>query len=300
MADDKKEVVVNKDHGSGDNTPASGETVEIKPTDGNTVEIKPTETKPTDTKIEQLQKIINSENQNIKDLESSWYGNKDSRVLTSALLGAGLGGLGGLIMAPTDPNKSAKSRFKTRLKYALLGAGLGGVSAGSLMYGLGGFIDDHIKSKKDAVVEKENLIKERKELSEGKVNDKNKSLSSSVVKGLKLLPEYINGVNTEQFLNNMPAWWYVPGGAVYGAGVGGTTSLVTSLVGDALKSKTGKQIDINKLYANSNVPEKHRILPSKWDRIVAGTKKGGKWGGIFGSILTLLDGGQYVYEHLKK
>lgn len=49
-----------------------------------------------------------------------------------ALIGAGIGGLGGMVGAETDPNLSASKRFKQRLKTALIAAGLGAIPGAGL------------------------------------------------------------------------------------------------------------------------------------------------------------------------
>lgn len=49
-----------------------------------------------------------------------------------ALIGAGIGGLGGMVGAETDPNLSASKRFKQRLKTAIIAAGLGAIPGAGL------------------------------------------------------------------------------------------------------------------------------------------------------------------------
>lgn len=49
-----------------------------------------------------------------------------------ALIGAGIGGIGGMIGAETDSNLSASKRFKQRLKTAIIAAGLGAIPGAGL------------------------------------------------------------------------------------------------------------------------------------------------------------------------
>lgn len=57
-----------------------------------------------------------------------------SASILGALIGAGIGGIGGFAMAETDPELSAKNRLKQRLKTAIIAAGLGGATGTSLGY----------------------------------------------------------------------------------------------------------------------------------------------------------------------
>lgn len=57
-----------------------------------------------------------------------------SASVLGALIGAGIGGLGGFALAETDPELSAKNRLKQRLKTAIIAAGLGGATGTGLGY----------------------------------------------------------------------------------------------------------------------------------------------------------------------
>jgi hypothetical protein len=78
----------------------------------------------------------------------------------AALVGAGIGATGGLLLAPKSYNKSDKSNFKRKLRYALLGAGIGGLGGAGIMYGgFGNVVDKNITEKQETIEELEKVKK---------------------------------------------------------------------------------------------------------------------------------------------
>ena len=98
-----------------------------------------------------LQAEIDKRNQELDQLKGSVWANQEDRTLLAALIGAGVGGVGGLLLAPKS---ETKNNFKRKLRYALLGAGIGGLGGAGLMYGgIGGLIDGNITSKQEEINE---------------------------------------------------------------------------------------------------------------------------------------------------
>lgn len=97
----------------------------------------------------QLQTEIDKRNTELNQIKGSLWANDTDRTLMAALIGAGVGGVGGLLLAPKS---ETKNNFKRKLRYALLGAGIGGLGGAGLMYGgIGGLIDSSIDSKQKEI-----------------------------------------------------------------------------------------------------------------------------------------------------
>lgn len=116
---------------------------------------------------EELQQQIDTRTQELDDLKNSTWADPAGRTLMAALVGAGIGATGGLLLAPKSYDKSGKSNFKRKLRYALLGAGIGGLGGAGIMYGgLGNVVDKNITEKQETIEELENV----KNLNGDKVN----------------------------------------------------------------------------------------------------------------------------------
>lgn len=127
---------------------------------------KKAEEATTEPKIDptQLQSEIDKRTKELDQIKGSIWANQGDRTLLAALIGAGVGGVGGLLLAPKS---ETKNNFKRKLRYALLGAGLGGIGGGALMYGgIGSLIDSNTTSKQKEI----NELKAANDLDGSKVN----------------------------------------------------------------------------------------------------------------------------------
>lgn len=114
-----------------------------------------------------IQSAIDIKKKELADIKSSIWSNPEDRNLLAAAIGAGVGGLGGFFLAPTDKENSWKRNFKTKLKYALLGAGLGGLGGAALMYGgIGSVIEGQASQKEKEIKE----LQRAKNVNAGKID----------------------------------------------------------------------------------------------------------------------------------
>ena len=114
-----------------------------------------------------IQSAIDAKKAELADIKSSIWSNPEDRNLLAAAIGAGVGGLGGFFLAPTDKENSWKRNFKTKLKYALLGAGLGGLGGAALMYGGIGSVIDGQATQKEKEIKK---LQKAKNVNAGKID----------------------------------------------------------------------------------------------------------------------------------